>query len=108
MTRPIETALTPMQARVLRLADGTRSQSEIALMIGTTAGGVSSAVARMRGKGYVARFRRGNQDVPRLDAVINTLPDDARAWLLAQVPDGATLADVLRAIVVDAFEDDRG
>lgn len=36
------------------------------------------------------------------------LPDEIQNWLIGQVPEGATISDVVAAIVTDAFHDDAG
>jgi hypothetical protein len=39
--------------------------------------------------------------------VLRALSDDQLDWLLAQVPKNATAADVVRAIIIDAYEDEQ-
>ena len=34
------------------------------------------------------------------------LPDDMQRWLAAQIPEGATLSDAVRAIIIDAYFED--
>lgn len=35
-----------------------------------------------------------------------SLPDDMQHWLAAQIPEGATLSDAVRAIITDAYFED--
>ncbi len=36
------------------------------------------------------------------------IPDEMFDWLVAQIPEGARMEDVVRSILQDAFDDDRG
>lgn len=40
--------------------------------------------------------------------MILALPDEIQDWLIGQVPEGATISEVVAAIVIDAFHDDAG
>ena len=39
--------------------------------------------------------------------LIDGLPLDTQDWLIGQTPEGSTLQEVIRAIIVDAHYDDR-
>ena len=56
---------------------------------------------------------RGRLDavgLPRLhmSAMLYALPDDVRDWLVAQVPEGTTIGEYVRAIIIDAYHDEVG
>jgi DNA-binding Lrp family transcriptional regulator len=42
----------------------------------------------------------------RMSDFVKSLSDEQLFWLIGQVPPGGTFADVLRAIVVDAYEEE--
>ena len=44
----------------------------------------------------------------RMPAMLYALPADVRDWLLAQVPEGATAGEFVRAIIIDAYHDEAG
>jgi transposase len=51
--------------------------------------------------------RKGISYMPDMDAaLLKHLPPKVSAWLRQQIPEGATVGDVLRAIVIDAYHDD--
>ncbi|CAB4121832.1 hypothetical protein UFOVP16_12 [uncultured Caudovirales phage] len=58
----------------------------------------------------MARFRRIFQGkiMGTITEVIRPLPDEMISWLSDQIPPDAKLADVIRAIVWDAYLDEQG
>jgi predicted ArsR family transcriptional regulator len=43
----------------------------------------------------------------RMSALITTLPREHVRWLVKQIPKGGNFVDVLRSIIVDAYEEER-
>jgi uncharacterized protein (DUF3820 family) len=43
----------------------------------------------------------------RMTDFVADLPEDHLVWIVGQIPKGGTFADVLRAIIVDAYEDEK-
>jgi hypothetical protein len=51
--------------------------------------------------------RKGISYMPDMDAaLLKHLPPKVSAWLRKQVPENSTVGDVLRAIVIDAYNDE--
>ena len=40
--------------------------------------------------------------------ILRLLPTEIAQWLIAQIPDGGTLEDVVRAIIVDTYAEETG
>lgn len=41
-------------------------------------------------------------------AIVEDLPADVRAWVRKQLPEGATMAELLRAFIIDAYHEETG
>ena len=77
------------------------------------AGEIKPAAARKPRQviaGEQARSQAGKMSVRlkhgTMGQLVKQMPPEHVAWLTTQIPDGGTLADVIRACIVDAYEDD--
>jgi hypothetical protein len=51
--------------------------------------------------------KKGISYMPDVElAIVKHLPPNVASWLRKQVPEGATVGDVLRAIVIDTYNDE--
>ena len=100
--QPKTIALSARYQRLLDLADGTRDAREIGASLGWTVKTVHEYAARLRRMGHYPRFRRsGNFSGLQF---VQCLPNDVQAWIARQVPEGCTPGDLLRAIIIDAYQ----
>jgi hypothetical protein len=87
--------------RILPLLDGTRTTQEIADAVGTDSSHVWRTASRLGRMGDLRKiYAVRDQSGLRV-----SFPADVRAWLKAETPEGATVADLIRAIVQDAYDD---
>lgn len=103
MSRPRNTTPSPLQARVLVMADGTMTQREIARHIGAPVGSIGTAVSHLREKGHTPIFSGRKMDTRD---VMRGLNHAQRVWLRSLVPHGGDMVDVIRAIIVDAYNEE--
>ena len=116
----IRRELSEKTKRILALADGTMTAAEIAAALGVTQNSVRGAVRNNRGYGGSHSLKpvyTGAAAYTRYDGgdfkcgggmieMFSGLAPDVQDWLVDQIPDGGTLVEVLRAIVVDAFAEE--
>jgi hypothetical protein len=88
--------------------DGTRTIGDIAEQFKVLRSSVYSIYHDCYDRGIPVRLKparpgrkRGPEALNSLPAMIKTLPPDVRRWVIKQVPEGATLADLIRSIIVD-------
>jgi hypothetical protein len=91
-----------VQARIAAMLDGTLTLREIADAADTSISHVWNTAQRLDRMGGV---RRVNAERGRDQGLWVSFPPDVRAWLKAETPEGATIADLIRAIVQDAYDD---
>jgi hypothetical protein len=77
--------------------------AEISQETGLQKGTIGSYAAWGRAKGMITLRTRG-----RPELVISRLSPEIAAWLRDVTPDGATVEDTIRAIVVDAYLQETG
>jgi len=85
--------------------DPTLTGPEIAQMLQANRASISSAVKQARGHGrevYLPNVVRHG------DNIANGLPRQVKAWLDAQIPQGSSRAEIIRAIILDAYHEDIG
>lgn len=101
--------------------DPTLTAEQIGMLIGITTDQAREAARRARERGIVVRpapTHRGESFDTMLTRghikagggvaqLMRGLPVEAQMWVIGQIPEGATCADVIRAIVVDAFNEER-
>ena len=108
-----------MLDRIAEMARQGKKLREIAEAVGLHESTVSRKLA-----GLPDPVQRGNGRSPRLVGlavmkkyvtpwgamtdIAARLTDDQLVWLMNQVPEGATVADVLTALVVDAYHEEKG
>jgi len=105
-------------SEVVPYADGTRTASEIACVMGISQKRVRRAVKYARNAhGVDARLKntpswtkpRNTDDAVLsgggVHALVARLTPDCRNWLLNQMPAGTTLSEMIAAIVEDAYHD---
>ncbi len=68
----------------------------------------NSRKPRLRGSFFRREMRRLGVGCGSLENLINGMTDDQIRWLCEQVPAGGTVADVVRAILVDTYFEERG
>lgn len=84
--------------------DKTLTGPEIAELLGVDKRNVSSAVRNARRNGREVYL----PDVVRYgDDLTARLPRPVKAWLDAQIPKGASRAEVIRAIILDAYHEEQ-
>ncbi len=108
------------QQQVASLAAEGQNIGEIAKALFLSENTVKVMAHRMRKAGYPVNFPRRARllgrvstmvDRPDLDAggaisgLVCSLEDEVALWLVNTVPIGGTIADVLRGIVVDAYQE---
>jgi transposase len=114
-----------LRAGVKRLALEGKNLSIIAQELNVSLGSVIYQIKALLDDGEIprARYRRGKLEreasamktvkrrygvsFGRMGQFVDTLTDSQIDWLVKQIPEGGTLADVLRSIVVDAIADDQ-
>ena len=112
--------LPPHLQRFLALADGTLTLKELASILGVTYYTVGNYMRVLRSLGYFPKAKDGrtvsqsqrkalakgtSKAARRLSPVLCGLPDPIVTWLMGQVPPGAHVYDVVRAIITDAYHD---
>jgi hypothetical protein len=103
--QPIPHAKRPrgaVQARIAAMLDGTRTLREIADAADTSISHVWNTAQRLDRMGDI---RRVNAERGEDRGLWVSFPAPVRAWLKAETPEGATVADLIRAIVQDAYDD---
>lgn len=114
--------------RVAATADGTLTTAQVAEKLGLTRKAVDSAKRTAEEHGVIIPFRRG-RPAPRkprpawekecdrgtlqigrgtVGTLIRSLPEEVGTWLAGQTPEGSTMADVIRAIITDAYHEEKG
>ena len=88
---------TEMIQHAARLHNANLSTEVIAERLGVTVRTVGSYISRARAGGLV--FGESNS-VGRL---LQSLPPEVRCWLNAQVPPDGTVAEMIAAIIADAY-----
>tara|TARA_R110000822_G_scaffold5770_6_gene24697 strand:- start:147 stop:476 length:330 start_codon:yes stop_codon:yes gene_type:complete len=82
----------------------------IAKRIGITQKAANAKMYVMRRQGTMPSSRpaddRYETRYGTVRAILDGLDSDARQWVLAQTPNGGTVGDVIRAILVDAYFED--
>jgi hypothetical protein len=91
-----------VQARIAAMLDGTRTLREIADAADTSISHVWNTAQRLD---RMSGIRRVNAERGNGRGLWVGFPAPVRAWLKAETPDGATVADLIRAIVQDAHDD---
>ena len=79
---------------MLRLLHREVTNEEIAADLGRSEQAVCNRILRL-----------GLAKAPERANIFNTLPREQRDWLLSVTPEGATIADTVRAIITDAYLD---
>lgn len=109
---------------VAKLADGTRTRREIAARLGVSVKAVDAARTRAAKHGVEIRFLktrgkrhawevlcdRGELRIGRenIATLVRSLPEEIANWIAGQVPEGGTMTDVIRGIIVDAYHEEKG
>jgi transposase len=91
------------RARVIEMLQRGLTYAEISQETGLQQSTVGSYAAWGRAKGMIMLRTRG-----RPELVISRLSPEIAAWLRGITPDGATVEDTIRAIVVDAYLQETG
>lgn len=112
--------LPPHLQKFLALADGTLTLREMAAVLGVTYYTVGNYMRVLRSLGYSPAAKDGRTvsqsqrealargtrtAATRHNPVLRELPEPIVTWLMAQVPPGAHVYDVVRAIITDAYHD---
>ena len=88
--------------KVIELLRQGLPDSVVATRLGLSRGTVSSYGSDARRRGLLHGRRRPGR--PR--SILNDLAPEVRRWLVAQIPNGGTLEEVVVAIVVDAYAEE--
>lgn len=118
----IRRELSEKTKRILALADGTMTATEIAATLGVTQDAVRKVISRAvahgdnygfkkiyDGSSAYTKYSRGDWRCGGgMIELVNSLEPDVQDWLVAQITNGSTMADIIRAIVVDAYNEERG
>lgn len=84
-------------------SDPTLTGTEIAELLQANRSSISSAVKQARLNGREVYL----PDVVRYgDDLTSRLPRPVKAWLDAQIPKGSSRAEIIRAIIIDAYHED--
>lgn len=108
----------PPWAAILPVADGRRSAREIADLLKTTQWTVYRWARLAREEGHNIHLRKTSDQTfiisalkgiktGHIGAVLYGMPREVVTWVCGQVPEGATLADVVRGYIVDAYFDEK-
>lgn len=101
----------PVKEAILRLADGTRTATEIAAKIGKSRKNVCS-MAHQIGVAHMLRPASGAPIPAKIpeDVLIRdlSLPPEVARWLGDQATGGVALQDLIRAILIDAHHEETG
>lgn len=93
-----------VRAKIEALLDGTRTLNEIAEVADTSVAHVWTTAQRLD---RMRDVRRVNAERGEDRGFWVAFPAPVRAWLEAEKPEGSTLAEFVRAIVQDAYDDAR-
>lgn len=102
---------TPFESRVLGLADGTRTQAQIAGELGVSTASVAQAAMRLRARGKLVPFTHKSMGhvavyIDRTD-VTKGMPLPIREWFAERVTKSEiTPLEFIRALITDAYHDD--
>ena len=88
--------------RVIALLKEGLTPREVAIRTGLRPGTISGYAAWGRAQGQLSYRTKG-----RPELVISRLPPEVLVWLREQTPEGAAVEDTIRAIVVDAYHEER-
>jgi hypothetical protein len=111
MTLRRENGMTPAVARLMEVADGTRTRLEVAVKLGYTKNGLCATVHQARLQGQRPLFRGGNRRREPSGIVtdlIGGLHPKVQEWFASQIPEGASELDLVRALILDAYHDEPG
>ena len=101
----------PVRDAILRLADGTRTAAQIGAILGISQNNVRVRAHEL-GIAHMLRHVCGGPVSARLPPALVVrdlgLPPEVSLWLIAQTASGATIQDVLRGIVTDAYHEETG
>lgn len=103
--RPSRLGKAPLWQRVADALerDPTLTGQEIAEMLQANRASIPGAVRQARLNGREVYL----PDVARYGAALTArLPRPVKAWLDAQIPKGSSRAEIIRAIILDAYHDD--
>lgn len=89
--------------RIAALLDGHRTAPEIAKVVGCWPANVYAAVMRLGRESDLGYIYKKAAPANRRHTVV--LRNDVACWVSSQTPDGASAADVITAIVEDAYLD---
>lgn len=105
MTHP-QPATRIDRAEVFRLLRQGQSQVQIANAFGCTQGTISHIVCAHRSNRSLSTRISGVTAGGGLLKMLRGMPADQAHWLLDQVPEGGTLIETIRAIIIDAWAED--
>lgn len=91
---------TEMIQHVAKLHNAGVSIDAIAERRGVTARTVAGYISRAKTVGLVPGESNS------LGRLLRSLPPEVDAWVRAQVPEGGTVTEMIRAIVIDAYYDE--
>ena len=91
-------------AQVLPMMDGTRTAKEIADEVSCHPEYVWRIARLHKREAKLARERAPAGTVIKLETVRVALPADQAAWLRTNTPQGGTVSDLIRSILVDVME----
>ena len=108
--------LPPHLQKFMALADGTLTLREMAAVLGVTYYTVGNYMRVLRSLGYFPAAKDGRtvsqsqrkaltKGTRLSNPLLRELPDPIVTWLMGQVPPGAHVYDVVRAIITDAYHD---
>lgn len=112
---------TPINLGVINLYNDGMRQSDIARKLGVRANFVHRTVRRARklgmevaerpvaGQSYYRRSKLlGGARLGTWADTINRLPEDVVVWLGSNTPPGATISELVSAILIDVYIDEKG
>lgn len=105
--------LNARQQQVLDAHNAGLSVQQAAKRIGITASRVSHIRGYLRDMGYdlsrrkqVCAFRQAGVRLGKMSEPMRKLEPEVKAWVIANIPEGASLADFAMACVADAYFDE--
>ena len=84
--------------RVAKMYNEGVTQEAMAERLGVTVRTVGGYISRARVAGLV-----GGPHGSNVGRLLRSLPPEVDAWLKAQIPEGGTITEMIRAIVIDAY-----
>lgn len=114
MPDPGVVKLGSIQQRVMTLADGRLTLTQVAARIGVKPASVGVAANALRGKGLQPIFARmqgqkaKTKPAKELTAALRGLPPHIAEWAANQIPADGTIADLVRGFIVDAYLEETG